>query len=264
VRLKPSIDPRERILVFGAAGTGKSNNALAIARKSGSHTFVIDNDMAYDRMLATDFTDLDNVTVYNADEWSDYIPHVQKAIENTTTRDEHGRTMSDDWLVVDMMTDTWDAVQADFVEQIHGKEIDEYFLEVRKAKKAADVKKGSALGALEGWMDWPVINTRYSKLYKTLLKWPGHLYCTAELAQINADTDDKDTRLLFGSYGVKPKGQKRMPHIFNTVLLMSKSRVGEYRMTTVKDRGREEVEDEPVGDFAMTYLRKLAGWKPGR
>ncbi len=252
--LKPSIKPRERILTFGAAGTGKSHAALTIARKTAGTTFVIDNDLAYERLIATDFTDIeDRVEVFNLDEWDEYIP----ALREINTKAER-----DDWLVVDSMTPTWSQVQSAFVEKIHGKEIDDYFLQVRRTKQ--DAKKGSPLGALEGWMDWPVINSMYFKLYRTMLKFPGHVYCTAEMGMISSDDTDKDTRLMFGGWGVKPIGQKRLPHIYNTVLIMKKTRVGEWTMTTTKDRGREDMDEEEVGDFAMTYLRGVAGWKMGK
>lgn len=208
-------------------------------------------------MLATDYTDLSNVHVTNMDEWQDYIPTIKRI----------GREMArDDWLVLDSTTATWDAVQGWFVEQIHGESIEEYFMEVRakKAKnKESKGKDAKSLGALEGWMDWPVINKQYSRLYTALLNVTGHLYLTAELTALGSESDeDRETKSLFGPYGVKPKGQKRLGHIPHTVLLLSKSRSGEYRMTTVKDRGRMDVENAPLNDFAKDYLGIIGGWRP--
>lgn len=256
--LRPKISPRERILTFSTFGAGKSNALLSIARKCPSDTFhVLDNDYAYDRLLATDYADLSNVQITYMDDWAGYIPTIKRI---------GGSMGRDDWLVLDSTTATWDAVQGWFVEQIHGESIEDYFMEVR-AKKAANRdtkgKEAKSLGALEGWMDWPVINKQYSRLYNALLNIPGHLYLTAELTALGSDSEeDRETKALFGPYGVKPKGQKRLGHIPHSVLLLSKSRTGEYRMTTVKDRGRREVEQEPMGDFAKDYLMRLAGWRP--
>lgn len=253
--LRPKISPRERILTFSTFGAGKSNALLTIARKCPTDTFhVLDNDFAYERLLATDFADLSNVHVTNCDEWQDYIPTIKRI---------GGDMGRDDWLVLDSTTATWDAVQGWFVEQIHGESIEEYFMEVRAKKAANRNSDKKSLGALEGWMDWPVINKQYVRLYNALLNVTGHLYLTAELTVLGSESDeDRETKALFGPHGVKPKGQKRLGHIPHTVLLLSKSRTGEYRMTTVKDRGRREVEQEPVTDFSKDYLMRLGGWRP--
>lgn len=255
--LRPSITPRERILSFGVGGTGKSNAILEVARKCPTDNFfVLDNDLAYERLLATDFTDVEergNVHVINIDEWPQYVDMVNASID---------KAEKDDWLVIDSMSPSWDHVQSWFIEQIFGNSIEDYFLEVRKKKQEAKEKK-KTLGALDGWMDWPVINKQYARLYTRLLNFPGHIYLTAEQASIS-DDDDKEVKGLFGSYGVKPKGQKRMGYVVSTVLLLTKSRVGEYGMTTVKDRGREEMEDWEVGNWAVDYLMKVAGWRPAK
>lgn len=83
---------------------------------------------------------------------------------------------------------------------------------------------------------------------------------TAEQAAIDKN-DDKEVKAAFGAYGVKPKGQKRLGHVPMTVLWLTKSRVGAWAMTTIKDRGRTEVEDEPLTNFAKDYLMEVAGWK---
>jgi len=251
MNLEPTVQPRERILGFGAQGTGKSRGALSIAKRCKNATlYVVDNDMAWDMMLLDpDYPDMDNVVVYDVDTWEEH---------NAALDEIRAKMGRDDWCVLDMMTATWDSVQSWFTDQVFNKDINEYFMEVRKNK--ADAKKGSSLGAFEGWMDWPVINKEYATIYKRLLRMPGHVYCTAELNQISED-DQKDVRGVFGPYGVKPKGQKRMGHIFKTVLLFTKRKAGDYHLTTVKDRAREEVVDVEIGDFAMDYLKGVGGWK---
>lgn len=251
--LASPIKPRERILVFGVGGTGKSNGALSIARRINpeDRMFVLDNDLSYDRLLATDYQDVEqagNVTVRGCDvtEWDVYTESVREWGSIATP---------DDWLVVDSMSPTWDAVQGWYTEQVFGDDIASYFLEVRK-----NMKGGKALGAFEGFTDWNVINKVYAKFTAQLNRWPGHLYLTAEQANIG-DNDDKDVKGMFGSYGVKPKGQKRLGHITSTTLQMSKARVGGWTLTTIKDRGRRELEGEGIKDFGLDYLMKVAGWK---
>ncbi len=253
INLRPSINPRERILTFGVQGTGKGTAILEIARKCPLDTFyVLDTDMgSYDKLLATLFSDLNNVDVKCVDEWDEFTDNV---------KDIQAKMGRDDWLVIDMMTETWGAVQSWFTEQVFGNDIADYFLEVRKKKKEADADK-KALGAFDGWMDWPVINKEYFRFYKLLLKTPGHMYWAAEQDVIGKD-DDKEVKGQFGPYGVKPKGQKKLGHVPSTVLWLTKSRVGEYYMTTIKDRGREEMEEQRFGNFAVDYMMKVAGWRP--
>lgn len=255
--LRPPIKPREFILTMGVGGTGKSTAILEVARMCPSDTFYcLDSELRnFDRLLATAFTDLTNVETIPVEDWSDWQTQIPKI----------GQTMGrDDWLCVDSSTPTWDAVQAWFVEKIHGEDIDEWF--ISKRIQSENLKKGGAedkgFAALSGGDgDWQVINKTYFKhFYNALLKVPGHIYMTAEQAEIGKK-EDKDTKSAYGPIGFKPKGQKRLGHVPMTVLWLTKSGTGAWRMTTVKDRGRRELDDERLENFASDYLVDVAGWK---
>lgn len=270
VQFASPIRPTERILLFGVGGVGKSKAALDIARKLPHVTMYLwDNDFSAERLLSTshkDVADRDpvdvpdddlgeawgNVVVRNGDveDWDEVLTWLAAVREHCNR---------DDWCVVDSASPTWPSVQAWFTEQVHGEDIAEYFLEVRKKKNEAKEQK-KTLGALDGWMDWPVINKQYNKFYRALLNVGCNWLLTCEQGRVS-DDDDKDVKGLFGPYGVKPQGQKSVGHKPSTVLLLTKSRVGEYHMTTIKDRGRGEVEDEPWEDFAKDYLGGIGGWK---
>lgn len=265
--LYPGRNTRERILSFGVEGTGKSAFILFLAlRYPFGKFYVLDSEYgSFEALMAggtaanpTLFQQLhpDNggnvvITDVDMDDWQAMKEGVQKI---------SAEMQRDDWMVVDSMTPTWDAVQGWFVEKIHGKDMDEYFLMVRQAKQGSDKK---SLGALDGWMDWPVINTQYMGLYKSILRCPGHIYWTAEQTRIS-DEDDKDeeTKKLYGSSGVKPKGQKRLGHMTHTVLRLTRTNTGEWQMNTIKDRGRGTMERQPVTDPAMEYFLRMAGWRP--
>lgn len=263
---------------MGVQGVGKSRALLDIARKCKTDTFYVwDNDKSAERLLATAYRDITeresvethglgvaygNVVVRDADEedWEEFLEWVTEA---------RGVVRFDDWINVDSMTPTWPAVQSWFTDQVFGDDIADYFMQVRleKAKRNERAKKGEGdsaktLGAFEGFMDWPVINKQYAKIYTLLRKIPCHVMLTAEAVPLaKEDSKDKELMAVFGAYGVKPAGQKRLGHKPMTDLLLTKTRVGEYYMTTIKDRGREEVEEMEWGDFAVDYLSKLAGWK---
>jgi hypothetical protein len=178
---------------------------------------------------------------------------------------------SEDWLSVDMLSKGWDNVQEWFIESIFQEDIDDYFLRIRMEKerlKVKDDKGKKSLGALEGWMDWPVINQTYHKRVSTpLLRCPGHLFCVAE-AQKLTDDDDRSIKELYGTLGARPKGQKRSGHIMQTVMMQGRKRNGDFTLEGVKDRGRQLWNGEIMENFATDYLVGTAGWekkfvKPG-
>jgi hypothetical protein len=254
---------RERIMAFGHEGSGKSSGILSIARRSPDAKFwVIDNDNAYDRLLETEFTDVWNMeNVLFAGEhfgkrplndWDNVVGAIKYATDNMDR---------DDWLVIDMVSKLWSVVQEAFIDKVFDRDIDDYFMHIRQLKaKAGDDKK--ALGAMDGWKDWPVINSMYSqRVADKLLNCPGHLYVVAESQKIS-DEDDKGIRDLYGPFGVKPAGQKRSGHIMQTVMFFTKnSRTQEYKMSTIKDRGRAMWTDDVFQDFAIDYLVNTAGWE---
>lgn len=267
-------------------GVGKSLAALDIAsRIAPSVLYVIDNDNAWDRMLegqtvagetvgvAAEYrwdanqgrdggwetddrwcVDGGNVVVYHAAGWVANVAAIDEVV---------AAAGPDDWVCIDSGSALWDDVQAWFTESVFDSSMADYFMQVRmeKAKAAKDAK---ALGALDGWVDWPVINAQYKgKVMKFLVTPPCHLIVTAEQADVTREDQDKETRALYGGEQVKPRGQKRIGHNVQTVLRLGRQRNGTYTATTVKDRGgREMLEGEDVTDrgFATFYLEEIAGW----
>lgn len=259
---------RERIMIYGHEGTGKSTDALSIARKVTGTVYVVDNDNSYDRLLETYDTELPNVKIAGVEFAEGHDPYawdgMQQAINEAISQMER-----DDWLVVDMLSKAWDSVQEWFIEQIFQSDIDDYFLKVRLQKemlrasqKKAGEKEDKALGVFEGWMDWPVINQTYHKRISTpLLRCPGHLLCVSEAQPLQKE-DDQGIRDLYGPVGARPKGQKRSGHIMQTVIMQTKeSRADVFKLTGVKDRGRVLWRGEVMGDFAEDYLGGVGGWQ---
>lgn len=273
VNYRSPINPREFILGFGVQGVGKSKMMLDIARKCKGDTFFVwDNDNSTVRLLSTAYQDIaeredvddrgmgvayGNVVVYDAeeDDWEEYLEWLAKARKVVKWND---------WISVDSSTPTWQGIQSYFSDKVFGEDIADYFLKVRLRMEQQRGNGGDKknMTVFEGWVDWPVINKLYTKSYTHLKNMPCHVIMTAELTKIG-DEDKKDKELMatFGSYGVKPAGQKRLGHKPMTVLLLTKNRVGEYYMTTVKDRGREEMEEVGWGDFVKDYMGPVAGWK---
>lgn len=250
----PDRRARERILIYGVGGTGKSSAAVDIARNVDSHLYVVDTERAFERMMES--ASMDNVTVKDVrfdamvndtTNWDEMLGFVRETV----------KTMGvDDWLVIDSVTPTWDDVQAWFTERLWGDDLADYMMAARMQAKDSGKKGGSAF---EGFTDWPVINKQYNQLYNLILNAPGHVLLTAETAQLV--DEDTDTMVTFGSHGVKPKGQKRLPHIPHTVLLFRRRQGGKWVIDTVKDREREQLGGVDNDGFTRTYLQNIAGWR---
>lgn len=278
---------RERILLYGMEGVGKSLAALDIAsRVKPSTLYVIDNDNAWDRMLEGQtiagesvgvreelrwdasvgreggwvdddrwVADGGNVVVYHADGWLANTSAIRAVMQQAGP---------DDWCCIDSGSALWDDVQAWFTESVFDSSMADYFMQVRLEKAKAS-KEAKALGALDGWVDWPVINAQYKgNVMKFLVNPPCHLIVTAEQADVTREEADKETRALYGGEQVKPRSQKRLGHNVQTVLRLARRSGETYVATTVKDRGgreRLEVEDVTGRGFSEWYLEEVAGWQ---
>lgn len=247
---------RERMLLTGGGGAGKTTAVLSIARRMVvGKMWVIDNDFSYSyaRALDTEFTDVRDSGRVEVIEVGDGWEEMVEAVARVLREGDH----ADDWLVVDSSSPTWDAVQSWYTEKIIGKSLADYMVDVRKSTD--NMKDFNKVLAADG--RWQFINKEYfESFYGAIRNWRGHLILTAEAQALSSQAGDEE-RELYGHLGVKPKGQGRLHHICHTNLLLVKRGHGQWAMTTIKDRNRKEMERQPVNDFALDYLKGVAGWK---
>ncbi|GAI05131.1 unnamed protein product, partial [marine sediment metagenome] len=184
---------RERILAYGQPGSGKSYAHLKIAEAyPGSKFHVIDTDDSIPRMLDGEFSHLNNVEVYPAQDWLGCC----KALDDIKKHNLTGK----DWLAIDMLCSAWDFVQSFFVEEIFDKDIASYFLQVRK-----ELKEGaSSLSVLQGWTDWRVIN----KIYQTWIneityRLPCHIFYACKATTVRRE-DEPNIRNIYSDFGARP------------------------------------------------------------
>lgn len=255
---------RERILGFGPEGSGKSSAWTYIAEwiyrtKAHAKVWVIDTDLGWDAMRPEDGHLDPIVEAFPIHEWADYRPAIHKI---------RGQAGKDDWFVVDLADEPWEAAQKYYFEQAYGQDIDEFFLQA----KINDTSVGGDYGS-----NWTIIKKLYNGVMGGIPSFRGHVYCatTADVVRKTEEgkkkaawDDDAETVETYGRIGYKPNGNKRLAHMFHTVLYFAKTPSG-YRVTTTKERtapgqaNRSYLAGQIVKpDFVTTYLMGVAGWKP--
>lgn len=246
---------KERILLFGPEGSGKSVCPFSIAQicelnNYNARFYIIDDDgESAERtrfMLYPTLTNLDITEVHN---W-----------ENLTAAVSRVKSLAQphDFLIVDLLCRTWDFVQDYFTRQVFGKSQDEYFMDARKRIQQSTKKE--APGALEGFRDWQYIKQLYKAFLNDILfEAFCNVICTSLPSLLDEKMDDKDSKNLYSRIGFKPAGQKKIGAAFHTVMYVN-SFSGEHYITTVKDRCRTHLSCQ-LTHFGIQYLIGVCGWK---
>lgn len=279
---RPQGRARERILAYGPAGAGKTYAAMQTIAKAlgpGERAYIIDIDNAWGRMLETDGAELGlsvveeyqngvrdqeyedpdgNVVLWHCRGWEASTTALRKSLEKA------GRN---DWIVVDSMSWLWDDVLAWYIEKTHGTELPEFLMQARMQQVRAGkttAKEGATGGQDAVLVEWNFINPVWSKHVATpLVNAHCHIYLCSEAKEARSDgRQDKQLSQLYEQIGWLPKTQKRVGNNVQTILYLGVSKTGVYRVTTVKDRGREKLDEVEWSDMGSTYLRQTAGWKP--
>lgn len=274
---------RERILLYGGPGSGKSFILLRVIqyflkKNPRAQAWIIDTEIGFERSVQ-EFELLKEIHhIYNFGEnVKEKYPSVKpdKRVHAFTARnlDEciaaskiiRDECRKDDWVGIDMADSPWELAQEDFIEKIFDMDIGEYFIQARKKMKA-DAKSlySGKDPALKGWADWPVIKARYNDYLRALVyRVPSHLIMTASAKGVEEDAPE-DVKSLYGSFGVRPNGEKTLSHKPDTVLLCSwGTYIGEayWMLSTIKDRGgRKYLDHKEMKKFELEYGKMIAGW----
>jgi hypothetical protein len=262
----PDIDP-ERILCYGPFGGGKTTNMLTVARwyertQTPGTFWVLDNDHAYRRALIApqnaDIAHRFQAYPLEVDDWEGHV----KLVKQLTPHVKPG-----DWFIVDFFGPLYQTLQSYFITQVHGMDPEMYWLKIRREQG----EKGKALGGAWG-IDWQVINKMWAAWMSSILRISQicHLYGTGHAKPIG-ENDPATVTAMFGQLGMKPDGQRDVPHSFHTVLYQTSIDMGpagrKWMMTSIRDRERPlligaEVGAGGVADFGTSYLMAVAGWTP--
>jgi len=196
--------------------------------------------------------------LYHCRGWTAATDALTKALKNARPND---------WIVVDSMSWLWDDVLAWYIERTHGTDLPQFMMEARvqqvKAGKTT-AKEGATGGQDAIVVEWNFINPVWNKLVATpIVNAQCHVWLCAEAKEARTDgRQDKQLVTLYEQIGWLPKTQKRVGFNTQTVLFLNESKTGVRKVTTVKDRGREKLEEVEWSDLGTTYLRQTAGWKP--
>ena len=276
---------RERILVAGAPGTGKTYAWACLARAMPKHKFyVIDPDDGVRRVLyevdesgERVFPDLSNIEYYFTPKWYTdgvvNIGKVNKLEDKELKAFQCGvadawkvikpKVKADDWIVVEHMGNIWARVQDGFTDEVFNKDIGQYFLERRKAM----TQGAKRLDALEGWTDWSVINKLHNDDFMVPICFenPGHVYMSTAFTMVEPRAkEDAEIKAFYGDSSIRLEGQKHNPFRAQTMLLFKASGSRDSRKyfvnTFLKDRGRPWMVEQEITDFFYDYLVPYAGF----
>lgn len=250
---------RERILLIGPWGAGKSNAWCTLAAwyrrtKSPAKVYVVDTDHAADRLAEKYGEEFwENVVAENCWEYDEVL---------AALKDFRKKATRDDVLVVDLIDKLWGWSQDYYIEQAFGTNAASFFVEF---KRDSD-KEGNALSAEAGYgANWQVINRLYGDLMTEIQRFPGHVIACSPAEDVQQPNkqgtggDSKEIRDQYGRAGKKPAGQKALGFQFFSVLLLTPFKPGEWRWQGLKDLNRG-LHTGVMKDFVMDYLVPHGGW----
>jgi hypothetical protein len=226
-----NVEPKMKVLVYGASGVGKTYFALSGKGKVA----VIDTEGGTahyaGRPGLAEFDVLPTKTYKDVKAAVEYIAANPKAY---TT------------LVIDPLTVIWETLQD--------------AAQIKRA--AANAAKGRGSGIVEEtdleMLDWGRIKRQYKSLLTAIINLPIH---TIVVAREKDDTEKRGDQIV--RIGSKPDCEKGTPYFFDSVLRMSVES-GVRKMTVVKDRtGSNDLKAEIVDPTFESVFAKALGVKGG-
>ncbi len=252
---------KQRILAYGDTGTGKSFAAVSISQKVGGKVYVVDTDAAWDVIGWKKFQDVTfggKVETKVVDDWDSAIAGLEWAF---------GKAGRDDWVVIDSITDLHNFNMDWATRNVTGKDLADFYTDWLTKSSVGEIKKKGSQGFLIENGVYDLANPTWRGEVAKRIKVPKcHVYMTAHQAEAGTNPrEDALTKQLYASFGYKPQGRKEVGFDAATVLLMGVDKVGNRDFSVVKDWG-EQGGDRNVKyeDFAMEYLFKRNGWRPGK
>lgn len=248
---------KERLLFFGGAGSGKTTLSLSVVKYVPGKLWVVESDIsaAWNRAIEVEYADWSGqIDVCEAYDWESFLTAFGRALTNADPEK--------DWIVLDSASPiTYNWCQDWVLEQTMGTDLGGALVELRAKYNDPKDYQGNMLNILP----WPIVKKEYSKLWRGVQRWKGHMIMTAQAKKIGYfERDDSQLQRIYGPVGAFPEGQDNVRHAMSTTLFLQNPRADRWTMTTVKDRNRPMMVDVQVDDFGVDYLMGVGGWVRAR
>jgi len=226
-----NVEPKMKVLVYGASGVGKTFFALSGKGKIA----VIDTEGGTAHYAGRE--GLQDFDVLPTKTYKD----VKAAVEFVAANPETYAT-----LVIDPLTVIWETLQDS--------------AQIKRA--AANAAKGRGSGIVEEtdleMLDWGRIKRQYKSLLTAIINLPIH---TIVIAREKDETEKRGDQMV--RIGSKPDCEKGTPYFFDSVLRMFIDG-GARKMTVIKDRtGSNDAKSEIVDPTFDSVFAKALGVKGG-
>jgi hypothetical protein len=248
-------DTGETILLFGLPKHGKTWAYCSVIEdmiKRGGKVYVISTDSGFSRTAKAYFGDkiidvcneIDVGLAYDIDSILDYYRKVKPTLRKK------------DLLVIDLVSDTWEWAQTDFVEKLcPGGDITNFIVNASR-----DIKK---FGLFDD-NKWNYIKGLHKFVEDIIIRKPCNFIGVANEKEINVEVikgGSKAKQLLtdlgYTDLGVRAGGMKLLPYKFETVVRIGYD--GKYFFQVVGDRGFGR--DTNKRYYQRNFYSQLQGWR---
>lgn len=237
---------RERILLMGSPGTGKSQQLINIAKylePLNIKMYAVDLEDKLEAMLIG-LGKPKNLEVFVAFSWEEL-----KTDDNSITKQITDRVKPGEWIAIDRIDLSWPMVQRWYTQLKYKEELADVMM-----SKAVNIKKSFMVAPRLDQGSWQVINEQYeSFILNIMYKSRCNILMTTGIKVPEDNPMD-----IYGSLKVAPRGQKELPHQPHSTFLLTQDKIGRtlnWYITTGKDLpGREILDREMLYDFALQYL----------
>lgn len=245
---------RERVLIMGPPGSGKTFQLLKIAEwvheDLKKPVGIIDLEDKISAFLESTYGEIPK--------WMNLKVAVEREKSQWETLTEIVKSLGvppEGWILVDRMDLSWPAVQRWYTRQKYDEELADRMLAISKSmKKAAMFTPRFDQGA------WQVINEAYESCIMGLLY---KARCNVVFTTGIRGVEENSPQDIFGNLGVSPRGQKEIGHQPHSVFLLLQRRVGKdlsWEIITAKDLpNRERFDVSPLFNFAQQYFVGTCG-----
>lgn len=239
---------RERILLMGPPGAGKSEQLLNIAsylEELGIPMYVIDLEDKINAMLDNRDNPPKNITLYITFNWDEPTNGLKQITDDILNKVKPG-----DWIAIDRVDLSWPMVQRWFTREKYNESLADKLMDTSKQM----TKKSMFIPRFDQG-SWQVINEQHEEFMNKILYLSRcNILLTSGIKGL-----DENSPLDIGRLGVLPRGQKELGHQPNSVFLLFQARESSreitWRISTDKDlKKRTYFEREELIDFSIQYL----------